>query len=79
MEKIFKSNTLKDPSLVIERGRGELEVIMANKNPKNLIESEYIEDTTLYGEFISSFDQWISPDNQRVRVRHLQNCTKKNK
>lgn len=48
---------------------------MANKNPKNLITDEYIEDTTLYGEFISSFHQWTTYENQDRIVKHLQNCT----
>ncbi len=46
--------------------------IMANKRRKNLIRDERIEDTTMYGEFISSFDQWITMDNQRKRVRHIE-------
>lgn len=50
--------------------------IMANKRRKNLIHDEEIEDTTLYGEFISSFDQWTTMDNQRKRVRHLEEISK---
>lgn len=49
---------------------------MANKNDKNNIKDERIEDTTLYGEFISSFDQWITPDRQRRIARHLEEVTK---
>ncbi len=45
---------------------------MANKRRKNLIRDERIEDTTMYGEFISSFDQWITMDKQRRRVRHIE-------
>lgn len=50
---------------------------MANKNKKNLIEDESIEDTTLYGELIPSFHQWTTFENQRERCKHLENCTKK--
>ena len=52
---------------------------MANKNRKNLIEDESIEDTTMYGEFIPSFDQWTTFENQKERCKYLQNCTGKNK
>lgn len=49
---------------------------MANKNGKNNIKDERIEDVTMYGEFISSFDQWITPDRQRKIARHLEEVTK---
>ena len=45
---------------------------MANVNDKNNIKDERIEDVTQYGEFISSFDQWITPDRQRMVGRHLE-------
>lgn len=45
---------------------------MANKNDKNNIKDERIEDVTKYGEFISSFDQWMTPDRQRKVARHLE-------
>lgn len=48
---------------------------MANRNDKNNIADERIEDTTMYGEFISSFDQWITPDRQRKIARHLEEVT----
>lgn len=48
---------------------------MANrKNAKN-IKDERIEDNTLYGEFIPSFDQWTTPDRQREIARHLEKVT----
>ena len=37
------------------------------------VTSEFVEDTTKYGEFISSFDEWIPPDYQRKRAEHLEN------
>lgn len=45
---------------------------MANRNDKRNIKDERIEDTTLYGEFISSFDKWVTPDRQREIARHLE-------
>lgn len=48
---------------------------MANKNEKNNIKNERIEDFTMYGEFVSSFHQWITPDRQRKVARHLEEAT----
>ena len=48
---------------------------MANRDDRKNIKDERIEDTTLYGEFISSFDQWITPDRQRKVARHLEEVT----
>lgn len=48
---------------------------MANKNDKNNIRDERIEDVTMYGEFISSFHNWITPDRQRKVARHLEEVT----
>jgi hypothetical protein len=48
---------------------------MANKNNKTNIKDERIEDVTMYGEFISSFDQWMTPDRQRTVARHLEEVT----
>lgn len=32
-----------------------------------------IEDDTEYGEFISTFDTWLTPDEQRQRAEYLEN------
>jgi len=48
---------------------------MANKEPKNLVTDDRIEDITEFGELIPSFDQWTTYENQRRIVHHLQNCT----
>lgn len=48
---------------------------MANKNDKNNIKDERIEDVTMYGEFVSSFDQWMTLDRQRQIARHLVETT----
>jgi hypothetical protein len=49
---------------------------VANKNNKTNIKDERTEDVTMYGEFIASFDQWMTPDKQRERARHLAEVTK---
>lgn len=48
---------------------------MANKNVKNVPKDERIEDVTMYGEFVASFDQWMTPDRQRKKARHLEEVT----
>ena len=47
-----------------------------DKKRKNA-RKEDIEDTTMYGELISSFDNWITMDNQRKRVGHIEKVTEK--
>lgn len=37
------------------------------------------EDTTKYGEFISSYFSWIPLEKQKEKVRELQDITKINK
>ena len=32
-----------------------------------------VEDATEYGEFIASFDAWMTPEEQKKRAEHLQN------
>lgn len=35
------------------------------------------EDATKYGEFVPSFDHWITPDEQKERADELEKMTKK--
>lgn len=49
---------------------------MANREPKNLITDEHIEDVTQYGEFIASFHQWTTYENQQLMTHYLQDCAK---
>lgn len=46
-----------------------------DKQRKNVRKKEDIEDTTLYGEFISSFDNWITMDKQKKRVNRIEKLT----
>ncbi len=34
-----------------------------------------IEDATEYGEFIASFDAWLTPEEQKRRARYLEEST----
>ena len=35
-----------------------------------------VEDTTEYGEFIASFDAWLTPEEQKRRAKHLEDLGK---
>lgn len=52
--------------------RGKVCVFMDDKNLR-----ENIEDTTKYGEFVSSYFGWIAPSEQKEKVEKLENITKK--
>ena len=45
------------------------------KNEKN--KKEIGEDSTKYGEFISSYFTWKTPEEQKDVVKRLENVTKK--
>lgn len=52
---------------------------MNNKKQKDELENmsmEVGEDSTKYGEFISSYFAWISLPNQKERAEELDNMTK---
>lgn len=48
-----------------------------NKNKDINIKEK--EDSTKYGEFISSFFSWITLDKQKQKARDLEKMTKKDK
>ena len=51
---------------------------MKNDRKINVIEKdEDIEDVTKYGEFISSYFAWVTPERQKKRAKELDNMTKK--
>lgn len=35
-----------------------------------------VEDATEYGEFIATFDAWMTPEEQKRRARYLENIDK---
>ena len=45
---------------------------MKDKKQKNHKEKGMIEDATEYGEFIASFDAWMTPEEQRRRAKHIE-------
>lgn len=48
---------------------------MANRDTKNNIKDERIEDNTMFGEDVPSHFQWNTPDMQRRIARHLEETT----
>ena len=49
------------------------------ENNKNLEEKDKfnVEDTTKYGEFISSYFAWVPPEKQKEKSKEMDNMTKK--
>ena len=47
------------------------------ENRKRDERKESIEDTTKYGEFISSSFNWITLDKQKEKAKEMNNMTKK--
>ena len=47
------------------------------KKQESELLSEVGEDTTKYGEFISSYFAWVSLPDQKEKVEELENITKK--
>ena len=47
------------------------------KKQESELLSEVGEDTTKYGEFISSYFAWVSLPKQKEKVEELENITKK--
>ena len=45
---------------------------MPKKKLTSQMKSENIEDTTVYPEFIPTFDQWTSYERQRENAEHLE-------
>ncbi len=35
-----------------------------------------VEDSTEYGEFIATFDAWMTPEEQKRRANYLENLTR---
>ena len=48
-------------------------------NKKNLKKDDRKENTSLYGEFITSYFAWIPLPNQKEKAKKMVNMTKKEK
>ena len=61
----------------IQKNEIESDNIGHNKGGKSISESEDIEDTTQYGEFISSYFAWLPPEKQKKRAKEIDDMTKR--
>lgn len=59
-------------------GNDKKEMERREKIDKTKEEIGEIEDTTKYGEFVSSYFAWLTLDRQKKTARKLENITKKN-
>ena len=60
----------------IKQNEIEKDNIGANKNKKNINNSEYVEDVTKYGEFVTSYFAWLPPEKQKERAKEIDDMTK---
>ena len=68
----------KDKKQYDEMKQNEIEKdnIGANKNKININNSEYVEDVTKYGEFVTSYFAWLPPEKQKERAKEIDDMTK---
>lgn len=57
-------------------GNDKKEIVRREKIDKTKEEIGEIEDTTKYGEFVSSYFAWLTLDRQKKTARKLENITK---
>lgn len=56
----------------------EMEKANVGDNSGNIYvnKDEEIEDTTKYGEFVSSYFAWLTPERQKKRAKEIDDMTK---
>ena len=48
-----------------------------NTSAENIDKNENMEDVTKYGEFVSSYFAWLTPERQKKRAKEIDEMTKK--
>ena len=48
-----------------------------DKKINGIEKDEEMEDVTKYGEFVTSYFAWVTPERQKKRAKELDNMTKK--
>ena len=52
-------------------------ILLSKKNLKyEVLDNEDIEETTKYGEFVSSCFAWLTPERQKKRAKEIDKMTK---
>lgn len=52
---------------------------MKDDDELNVLNKEYGEDATKYGEFVSSYFAWIAPEYQKKKAKKMQSMTEDKK
>lgn len=60
----------------INQNEIEQDNVGSNSGKINMDADENIEDTTKYGEFISSYFAWLPPERQKKRAKEIDDMTK---
>lgn len=47
-----------------------------NTSAENIDKNENMEDVTKYGEFVSSYFAWLTPERQKKRAKEIDDMTK---
>ena len=61
----------------IRKNEIENDNVGKNSGKINADKNDDIEDTTKYGEFISSYFAWLPPEKQKERAKEIDEMTKK--
>lgn len=56
--------------------KNEIERDNIGKNIGQMEKIDHVEDTTKYGEFISSYFAWLTPERQKKRAKEIDDMTK---
>lgn len=72
---IFKNKQKSIKKLILKKYNNSKTLKMPYRKIKMLAGNTGIEDSTKYGEFISSYFNWISLDEQKKRAKELENMT----
>lgn len=60
----------------IEQNEIEKDNIGHNSGEIHVDKNENIEDVTKYGEFVSSYFAWLTPEKQKKRAKEIDKMTK---
>lgn len=56
--------------------KNEIESDNVGNNTGQMENMDHVEDTTKYGEFVSSYFAWLTPERQKKRAKEIDNMTK---
>lgn len=60
----------------IKQNEIEKDNVGKNRNYKNINKEEQPEDVTKYGEFVTSYFAWLTPERQKKRAKEIDDMTK---